>query len=166
MPQPKKCQGCRRQPAANSGRLCRDCEKASRTPPLCAECGETCAKTTGADIYPQYRHLADRIYWQCGCGAYVGSHEGSGAPLGTAAGPELRQARKQAHNYFDRIWRYYVDKEGWAKFAARQHVYGWLAGRLGLHPAKCHIAMFDKETCQRVVEACQSYHFPESLRND
>lgn len=34
-------------------------------------------------------------------------------------------------------------------------MYAWLANELGIPKARCHIAMFDVETCKQVVEVCR-----------
>lgn len=163
------CPLCRR---AQSGPikdgLCDRCVVAANTPAKCAECGKDCKKATAKDVYPDQHYLpsfasmANKVYWQCECGAYVGSHEKSGAPLGTAAGRELRELRSQVHKYFDRLWQHFVEKEGWQQHVARSVLYGWLAGRLGIVPGQCHIALFDTKTCLRAIEACQTYHFPDT----
>lgn len=169
MPNPHRniCPGCKRfGTTRNKTDLCERCVLAANTPAQCAECGGVCRKATVAEVYPDQHHLpqfanaVNKVYWLCDCGAYVGSHEGSGAPLGTAAGFELRALRTQVHTYFDKLWRHFVNNEGWQKHMARASLYGWLAGRLGIFPDKCHIAMFDAATCRRAIEACQAYHFP------
>jgi sigma54-dependent transcription regulator len=37
----------------------------------------------------------------------------------------------------------------------RPRAYAWLAHQLGLGPGECHIALFDRATCERVVEVCR-----------
>jgi hypothetical protein len=163
------CPGCKRI-WTNEGadeKLCTRCTETLAKPVTCAECGGECKKATVVDIYPDqhhlpnFVHLANRVFWRCDCGAYVGSHEGSGIALGTAAGPNLRALRSQVHTYFDKLWKHFVQKEGWQKHTARSSMYGWLAGRIGIMPDKCHIAMFDADTCRLAIEACRAYHFPD-----
>jgi len=54
------------------------------------------------------------------------------------------------HGAFDHIWREGV-RAGESKVAARTHAYIWLAANLGLPPERCHVAMFDAETCRRAL---------------
>lgn len=53
----------------------------------------------------------------------------------------------RAHAIFDPIW-----SQGRMK---RRAAYAWLAAQLGIEVDKCHIAMFDADTCDRVVQICQ-----------
>ncbi len=76
------------------------------------------------------------------CRGTHGAHP-DGSPLGAPADEATRRARIEAHKALDTLWS---DGE------QRLNVYAWLARKLGIPLEKCHIAMFDKERCRRVVE--------------
>lgn len=82
------------------------------------------------------------------CRATHGAHKATGLPLGVPGNRETKEARMGAHAAFDSLWR--------PKGAplTRKNAYAWLAGELDILSNKCHIAMFDKETCQRVRALC------------
>lgn len=76
------------------------------------------------------------------CGAYVGVHKDTIIPLGRVAKKDLREARKETHSYFDRIWKNgYMD---------RTDSYKWMSEQLNIPFEFTHIAMFSKVTCMRV----------------
>lgn len=58
-------------------------------------------------------------------------------------------ARIRAHLAFDRLWQ-----RGWMP---RPEAYAWLAEQLGLPVEKTHIALFDFETCERVIALSNRY---------
>lgn len=115
----------------------------------CPYCSAPARLTDGAEMYPHRPDLSDKKFYKCDpCGAYVGCHRGTVTPLGTLANAETRQARGRAHAVFDPIW-----KGGHMK---RHKAYAWLSEQLGIEKDKCHIAMFDVDTCRRVVSAVKS----------
>jgi hypothetical protein len=61
------------------------------------------------------------------------------------ADAELRAWKIKAHAALDPLWR-----------GNRSAGYRWLARRLGIAAAECHIGLFDVETCQRVIEVCSN----------
>jgi len=75
------------------------------------------------------------------CDSYVGTHS-DGTPLGRLANKELRQAKKKAHEEFDKIW-----KDGHKK---RGSAYAWLSDQLELPQEYTHIGMFSINTCKKV----------------
>jgi hypothetical protein len=102
----------------------------------------------GTSIYPNLPKLAKKTYWACmPCRAWVGCHPHTITPLGILANAELRQARMAAHAAFDPLWT--------NGKVSRSQAYGWLAQKLGLAREHVHIGMFDKATCQRVVDECR-----------
>jgi hypothetical protein len=114
----------------------------------CPYCNQTASLVTGETIYPHRSDLHEKRFYLCApCDARVGCHPGTTRPLGRLANAELRAAKMQAHTYFDPLW-----KSGAMK---RYDDYGWLAGQLGLQRSRCHIGMFDVETCKRVVKICR-----------
>ena len=94
--------------------------------------------------------------WICSrfpqCDSYVGCHPGTDKPLGTLANKELRDARSAAHARFDPLWIRKAQQQRCSKGQARRRGYRWLAKKLGIKEEACHIAMFDVETCRRVVQ--------------
>lgn len=116
--------------------------------PPCSECGREAYRTDGAEIYPHRPDLHHKIMWACICGAYCGSHENTGEPLGYPCGWHTRQARMAAHEAFDRLWKHGPP--------TRPEAYAWLAHEMGLPPEQCHIGMMTEEQARRVVQLAKS----------
>jgi hypothetical protein len=55
--------------------------------------------------------------------------------------------RARAHAAFDPLWR--------SGEMSRNAAYRWLANELGLSREECHISLFDRATCERVVAVCE-----------
>lgn len=83
------------------------------------------------------------IYHCKPCDAYCGVHKGTKISLGRLANAELRYWKKEAHKYFDMIW-----KDGHEK---RSELYKILAEILEIPVDYCHIGMFSVATCKTVV---------------
>ncbi len=115
---------------------------------LCDYCEQPAELVNGEVIYPHREDLAGLKFWRCWpCRAYVGCHKGSkNVPLGRLANLELREWRQRAHAEVDLIWE--------LKVKSRKSTYRWLADKLGIEVKDCHIAQFDIEQCQRVIEVC------------
>mgnify|MGYP001616496071 CR=1 FL=1 len=99
------------------------------------------------------------------CDAYVGYHIGTKKPMGWMANEELRAWRKEAHKYFDSLWKYKIkilDRQNGFRVAhkkiARYAAYNWLSNELSIEKKYCHIAMFDVELCQLTIEICEPYY--------
>ena len=72
---------------------------------------------------------------------------------GRALGPMdqcTKTARRMAHTQFDRLWQ--ERKDG--SFSSRDAAYGWLSHQLGIPRSRCHMALFDLDTCLQVVTIC------------
>ncbi|NOQ30220.1 MAG: hypothetical protein GQ570_03760 [Helicobacteraceae bacterium] len=82
------------------------------------------------------------------CNAYVGCHGDTNMPKGTLANKELRESRKTAHAFFDKIWK--------DKHLTRHQSYKWLAKSLNIQAHKCHIGSFGVEDCSRVVKLAKT----------
>lgn len=82
------------------------------------------------------------------CDSYVGTHKDDGTALGRLANKELRQYKKAAHDNFDKLWR--------NRDYDRDEVYEMLAEHLGVEEEYCHIGMFNKETCVKVIRWSRS----------
>ncbi|HUV67556.1 MAG TPA: zinc-finger-containing protein [Sedimentisphaerales bacterium] len=85
------------------------------------------------------------------CDTYVGCHRGSTRALGTPADRALRQARKAAHEIFDRLWR----GGQWARNAA----YGRLCEVLQVPQERAHIAMLTLAECRQLCRAVKRGDF-------
>ncbi|WP_446333007.1 zinc-finger-containing protein [Burkholderia pseudomallei] len=81
-----------------------------------------------------------------GCGSYVGMHPFTDIPLGTLADAATREARKRAKAAFNPLWQ--------SGSMTRTEAYTWLAARLGVAVAACHIGWFDVAMCQLVEHEC------------
>ena len=108
---------------------------------ICPYCGSDTEYVDSSVIYGKSYGM---IYLCKPCDAYCGVHKGTSDSLGRLANKELREWKKEAHKYFDMIW-----KEGHEKRGA---LYGHLSLILGIPPEYCHIGMFSVETCKRVVD--------------
>lgn len=121
---------------------------------ICPYCGR---KPKYVDSSIVYGKSYGMIYFCGDCDAYVGVHYGnSGKPLGRLANRELRSAKKEAHFYFDHLWKR-ATKKGRSKSDARSAAYKWLGENLNIPKEHTHIGMFDVDMCKRVVEICKPY---------
>ena len=113
--------------------------------PVCPFCGKRAVLQPDSFVYGK---SYGGNSWVCSrfpnCDAYVGCHPGTAIPLGTLANKELRLWRNAAHRAFDPIWQ----KAGVTRKAAYQH----LANALHIDVNKCHIGMFNREMCEKVIE--------------
>lgn len=114
--------------------------------PECPECGCEGVVVPAERVYG--RSYGENQYvcacpWFPACDSYVGCHKGTMNPMGTMAGPELRKLRKIVHSAFDDMWK--------SGKMSRTAAYDRLSDLLGIPPERCHIAMFDAETCDRAI---------------
>lgn len=117
--------------------------------PICPYCGHESNLVNGLAIYPHRYDLRSLKFFQCApCDAYVGCHKATGKPLGTLANSYLREARKEAHFYFDAIWSH-------GTIESRSLAYKWLSDKMQLPSHKTHIAMFSLEQCRQVISHSQ-----------
>lgn len=114
-------------------------------PKICRYCGSPVVYTSNAEIYGR-EYGAGKCYLCRNCGAFVGVHPGTDIPLGTLANSELREWRKRAHYWFDQIWRKPL------RITTRYKAYRWLAEQLDIPREKTHIAMFEKEICEKTIK--------------
>lgn len=114
-------------------------------PKICRYCGNKVVFTSNAEIYGR-EYGNGKCYLCRRCRAFVGVHTGTIIPLGTLANDELRNARKQAHNEFDKLWK------GQTRRMTRYNAYGWLSKEMNLNRKDTHIALFEVEQCKKVVE--------------
>ena len=88
------------------------------------------------------------------CNSYVGIHKNTKKSLGTIANESLREKRKEAHYYFDFLWKA-KRKKGYKK--ARTLAYNWLSKKMNISIKDTHIGMFNEEECDKVINICKPY---------
>ena len=117
-----------------------------RTARKCPYCGNDPDYVDSSIIYGISYGM---IYLCSDCDAYVGvHHKTSRKALGRLANKELREAKKEAHFYFDQLWR---------ANGKRKQAYKWLSEQLGIPKKFTHIGMFDLDTCKKVIELCNDF---------
>ena len=123
----------------------------------CPECGATMILRRTQKF--KWKNGEGRLFYGCSewpnCKAVHGAHP-DGRPLGIPGDAETKKLRIAAHDAFTslcsrRQWE--LDRNG------KRGAYMWLGRELGIpeHEIadKCHIAMFDKDICRRVIEICE-----------
>lgn len=83
------------------------------------------------------------------CDSYVGTHD-DGTALGRIANKILRNNKKQAHFWFDKIWK--------EKHLDRSELYKELSEFLDLPPEYTHIGMFSERTCIKTENWAKEYY--------
>ena len=123
---------------------------------ICPYCGKPAELVNGSRLFPHRRDLNKEMcasnFWLCiRCDAYVGCHKpneryglNGTEPLGTMANENLRTLRVKLHKRFDSLW---LSGE-----MNRTEAYRLMAQVLGVSIDKCHIGMFDEETCRKALE--------------
>jgi hypothetical protein len=96
------------------------------------------------------------VYYCRDCNAWVGVHKGTDKPLGVLANSELREWKKRAHTFFDKLWK--------TKKMRRGAAYLWLAMQMEKTPDETHIGMFSVEECRKVINICIEFE-TEALRS-
>jgi len=81
------------------------------------------------------------------CDSYVGAHRKSLKPLGVPAGPQLRQKRILAHQFFDQLWQ--------SKIMEKWQAYKWMEEKFGLNSQQAHIAKFSEDMCDELIAECK-----------
>lgn len=101
------------------------------------------------------------IYLCHPCDAWVGVHKGTHLSLGRLANADLREAKKLAHLYFDKIAKTGLINQIWPKIipntSNRSKAYLWLSEQMNIPVEFCHIGMFDIDECYQVVDICQPF---------
>lgn len=119
---------------------------------ICPYCGQPTVLTDSAEVYNGVSY--GPIYICRPCNAFVGCHNGTTIALGRLADARLREAKKAAHSAFDRLWNRRTNP---AAPMSRHKAYSWLSETLGIDREYTHIGMFDIDTCNAVVAACQQF---------
>jgi len=124
---------------------------------ICPYCNR---KTEFVDSSEIYGNSYGMIYLCRNCDAYVGVHEGTNKSLGSIANEELRDARKSAHFYFDKIAKTSQINKIWHRYfpntSNREKAYIWLSKELGIKREYCHIGMFNVNMCNKTIEICKN----------
>lgn len=110
---------------------------------LCPECGRNMVLKSG-----KFGFFYGCSGWPR-CSVAHGVHQATGEPLGTPADKDTRALRVKAHEAFDGLWR--------SHGVHRATAYRWLGRVMGLGKGECHIGLFDKSQCERVVFLCENY---------
>ena len=79
------------------------------------------------------------------CKATHGAHARGGGPLGLPGDRETREARKKAHQLFDRLWK------GPEAPYTREQAYGILGSLMGLKKKDAHIGKMTRNQCLELV---------------
>lgn len=122
----------------------------------CANCGcEVQARlTSGAEVYPHRRDLANLPFWRCdACRGHVGCHHKTDdptRPLGVIPSPALANARQELHKLIDPIWK--------SGKCSRSKVYREIAARLG-------IAEFHTAELRTIEDARSAYVAARAFRD-
>ena len=97
------------------------------------------------------KHGKYGIFYGCidfeatGCKGSHNCHQQTSAPMGIPANAEVKQARRDAHEAFDTLW-----KDGGLSRAA---AYRWLQEYMGLSEEQCHIGLMGKPECEKIIKA-------------
>ncbi len=117
-----------------------------RTDLVCPDCIER----TGETVLMVFREVSKfGPFYGCPrfpeCKASHGAHP-DGAPLGVPANKATKDARVEAHSWFDKLWK------GQSGLMNRRAAYSWMQQAMGMTPEQAHIGHFDIPTCTRLVE--------------
>lgn len=123
----------------------------------CPYCGALCDLVDDSRVYQ--KSYGGKVHACFPCGAHVGCHKRSPTfkPLGDPANKALRELRRRAHELFDALWTYAVEKQGRDRQEARSAAYKWLSERLGkAEGVKVHIGFMREEETQAVIDICEA----------
>jgi len=126
--------------------------------------GKICPYCNGVPMYVDsaevYGESFGMIYLCRSCSAWVGVHEGTDLAFGRLANEELRDWKKLAHNFFDKLFTESIINKIYPTYITgvtnREKAYIWLAEQMGIQKEFCHIGMFDVDECKQVVEICEA----------
>ncbi len=126
---------------------------------VCPYCGSTPSRVPSAEIYPFLPGNEFGFFRAClPCRAWVGEHKSGdkkGEPLGRLSDDVLRLFKKEAHHFFDLLWKRKMMVSKIEKNEARSAAYKWLSKSLDIEPDYCHIGMMDVEQCLSVIDLCK-----------
>lgn len=120
----------------------------------CPYCGGNARLKSASEVHNK-PHYEGKM-WVCenfpSCDSYVGCHENTTIPLGRLANKRLRLLKKEAHLWFDPIWK--------SGLMTRKDAYRWLADMLHIPCEECHVGMFDVKQCQKTIYLCKKQNNP------
>ena len=120
----------------------------------CPYCGSKLLLKNSNEVYNNSKYYGKM--WVCKnypkCDSYVGCHKDTDIPLGRPANKRLRTLKKEAHRWFDPIWK--------SGLMTRKEAYRWLADMLHIDCEECHIGLFDIKQCQKVIYLCKRQRSP------
>ena len=118
---------------------------------ICPYCKSGTRITTEEEVYG--KTYKGRSIIACNnfpaCDSFVGTHD-DGVVLGRLANKELRTAKRNAHHYFDKIWK--------ERYVDRTTLYEELSDYLGIPDEYTHIGMFGVDTCKKVQVWAKQYY--------
>lgn len=131
----------------------------------CPYCGGKAHLRDASSIYHSFKY--DGKIYVCEnfpeCDSYVGCHPNTTIPLGRMANKKLRTMKAKAHEYFDPLWKNKVFAKDKSLSHNRTEAYKWLAEQLNLAESKCHIGLFDVDTCRKVIQICKKKQAEEGI---
>lgn len=120
-------------------------------PTRCPYCGGTIIFRSADGIYQD--NSRNTMLYVCShypaCDTYVRTHAGTKIPVGTLANKELRSLRKEAHHYFDQLYK--------SGLMTKEDAYGWLAAAIDAPMSQAHIGYLGEYYCKQVIEKCKDY---------
>lgn len=120
--------------------------RARNQAPRCPYCGATSVLRSAEGIYRD--NSRNTLLYVCKnypvCDAYVRTQPGSHLPVGTMANGKLRTLRRDAHHYFDQLY-----KRG---LMSKDESYRWLAEVLAAPMRQAHIGLLGEHYCNVVIE--------------
>lgn len=121
-----------------------------KIPEICRYCGGLVRKDNISKIRQKGNQ---KIYICTNCNAYVTCHKKTGLPMGKLANTVLRLKRQEIHYIFDSFWK----SRKWS----RTEAYRWLAASMKLPEENAHIAFFEMDECEQVINLCRAYEEKE-----
>ncbi|MEE1504393.1 MAG: zinc-finger-containing protein [Acutalibacteraceae bacterium] len=122
-------------------------KKTSNGPVKCPYCGRNAELRSSEGIYKSDKY-GHQMLWVCSnypeCDAYVRCQPGTKLPLGELANGELRALRREAHKFFDELY-----KNG---KMSREGAYRWLSDLLCKPMQEVHISCLSDYHCKLVIE--------------
>lgn len=109
-------------------------------PEVC-KCGGKVELVKNSEIYGREYGEWPWAYFCRDCDSYVGLHPFTNIPLGTLADKETREARKDAKNPFERLFK--------SGRMTRNEAYQALAKKMGIDVGECHFGWFDIDQCKK-----------------
>lgn len=118
----------------------------------CPECGSKMILRETTKF--KWDNGENRLFYGCvrwpACRGTHGAHP-NGAPLGTPADSETKQARIRAHAAFDQLW-----KPARARMT-QDEAYLWMQSKMGLKSSEAHIGKFNIEQCDTLVRHVEAH---------